>query len=332
MIHIFQRMSLHPSPRLKNSLHFRLRKLTLLSVIFYHSFQKLQFIISLYFKKYAKKNTSLSVSYNIFDGEELLLDSLVFFRSHADHISVIYQTIGNTGLAHPNPNFEKYLRNLQKMGLIDDLHKYDPNLIEFENTYENYAYREARKRTIGVEIARNKGHTHFMPLDNDEFYLPFEFMYMKHILMSKRNKKTGAIKHLQYYRSNSLVVDPPEQEYIATISPISDDLEYMAFSQAPIPIDPGRKPRDAKYRIFFRFEIQMHHMSYVRTNLVDKLRASQASLGNLDFLEEIVLRYQNYRFPEKGLWAHRREVNLRQVNPVIPLHNFNKLPLYYRPF
>jgi hypothetical protein len=136
-------------------------------------------------KVFFTKHT-LSVSYNIFDGEELLLDSLLFFRTHSDHISVVYQIRSNMGLAHPNPNFESYLKKLYEIGLIDDLHRYEPSSVEPEYLFEDYMLHFTAKRNIGVEIARRKGHTHFMPLDVDEFYLSTEFNYMKKVLMQKK--------------------------------------------------------------------------------------------------------------------------------------------------
>ena len=39
----------------------------------------------------------LGVSYNVFDGEELLESSIKSIRDNVDHISVVYQTISNFG-------------------------------------------------------------------------------------------------------------------------------------------------------------------------------------------------------------------------------------------
>ena len=39
----------------------------------------------------------LGVSYNVFDGEELLESSIKSIRSEVDYISVVYQTVSNFG-------------------------------------------------------------------------------------------------------------------------------------------------------------------------------------------------------------------------------------------
>ena len=87
----------------------------------------------------------------------------------------------------------------------------------------------------------------------------------------------------------------------------------------------------AKIRNLSRKEIQMHHMSYVRCNLKDKLFSSQAYEGNIPVLAQILDRFNNYEYPQTGLWAHGKEVNLREIIPVIPLHSFIKLPAGFRP-
>jgi hypothetical protein len=47
----------------------------------------------------------LGVSFNIFDGEEMLFFSLRNLRPMVDHINVVYQTISNYG--NKNQNLEK---------------------------------------------------------------------------------------------------------------------------------------------------------------------------------------------------------------------------------
>ena len=42
---------------------------------------------------------NLGVSYNVFDGEELLEGSIFQIRNEVDYISVVYQSISNFG--HP---------------------------------------------------------------------------------------------------------------------------------------------------------------------------------------------------------------------------------------
>ena len=70
----------------------------------------------------------LGISYNIFDGEELLEDSIKSIKNKVDYISVVYQEISNFG----NPCNEGFsttlLEKLKSEGLIDELYKYRPQL------------------------------------------------------------------------------------------------------------------------------------------------------------------------------------------------------------
>ena len=69
----------------------------------------------------------LGVSYNIFDGEELLEGSIKQIRSEVDYISVVYQTVSNFG--NPcNTDLVPLLERLKSEGLIDELFEYNPKI------------------------------------------------------------------------------------------------------------------------------------------------------------------------------------------------------------
>ena len=54
----------------------------------------------------------VGVSYNLFDGEELLEDSIKSIRNNVDYISVVYQTVSNFG--NPcSPNLMPVLEELK---------------------------------------------------------------------------------------------------------------------------------------------------------------------------------------------------------------------------
>ena len=46
----------------------------------------------------------LGVSYNLFDGEELLENSIKCIRDSVDHISVVYQSTSNFGEKSTDPS------------------------------------------------------------------------------------------------------------------------------------------------------------------------------------------------------------------------------------
>jgi CRP-like cAMP-binding protein len=61
----------------------------------------------------------LGISYNLFDGEELLEGSIKQIRQHVDYVSVVYQTISNFGNTC-SPELIRLLEKLKSEGLIDE--------------------------------------------------------------------------------------------------------------------------------------------------------------------------------------------------------------------
>jgi len=90
----------------------------------------------------------LGISYNLFDGEELLESSIQSVRASADHINVIYQKISNWG--EPcSENLEDLLSDLVKKKLIDKIYCYSPKKT-------SAGKNELHKRNIGLNIAKSR--------------------------------------------------------------------------------------------------------------------------------------------------------------------------------
>ena len=66
----------------------------------------------------------LGISYNLFDGEELLEASINSVREEAFHVSVVYQTKSYYG-NDANPKLLSLLSGLKRQGLIDEIYLYD---------------------------------------------------------------------------------------------------------------------------------------------------------------------------------------------------------------
>ena len=114
------------------------------------------------------KKMVLGVSYNVFDGEELLEDSIKQIRSEVEHISVVYQTISNFG-NKCDSELIPMLNNLVTQGLIDELFEYKP-IVGIGGHYN-----EVTKRNIGLSLSIGAGCTHHMSMDSDEFYKTNQF-------------------------------------------------------------------------------------------------------------------------------------------------------------
>lgn len=137
----------------------------------------------------------LSASINLFDGEELIDAKLRVLRNEIDHISIVYQTRSYTG-NQCSPHLLKILDEQLKQGLVDELLEY-----QFEpDPFANPQVFEAEKRTLGLELARKFGATHFITMDADEFIIPEAMAYAKQQVI-QHNYDATACKLIDYWIS-----------------------------------------------------------------------------------------------------------------------------------
>lgn len=215
----------------------------------------------------------LGVSYNIFDGEELLEFSSRSIRTCVDYIAVVYQELSNFG--NPaNPGLVDLLRSLKERNLIDDYVKYDPNLKLQPNA------NELAKRNIGLEMCRKNNCSHFLSIDCDECYKVKELNHAKNVVESG-SFDSSACQMQTYYKTSEWALDPPEQYFVPLIYKL-DDRKFVLSRPWPVAADPTRKLEPRKMIIFTRDEIEMHHYSFVRKDIMPKLINSSAGINYKD--------------------------------------------------
>ena len=234
----------------------------------------------------------LGVSYNLFDGEELLENSIKSIKKHVHYVSVVYQTESNFG----NPCDEGLVPLLEKLksdGLIDELFLYKPNLNKGGH------YNEIRKRNLGLYISEGAGCTHHMAMDSDEFYTDEQFKYMLDEIV-KGDFDSSACQMTTYYKDSKYRLDPKEEYYVSLPFKIRQGKEYVIGHPFPVLVDPTRRMEPGKCKVFTRDEIEMHHMSYVRKDIRKKLQNSSAS-PNFRNIDKIVDYYNKWEHPKQGL-------------------------------
>lgn len=238
----------------------------------------------------------LGVSYNLFDGEELLEGSIKQIRNQVDYISVVYQTVSNFG----NPcdsGLVPLLERLKSEGLVDELFEFSPKVNKGGHS------NETQKRNIGLALSQGAGCTHHMSMDSDEYYLPSEFENLKK-LVEDGDYDSSFCQMQTYYKSWEYSLNPAEEYYVSLIFKIKPDSEYVIGYPTPVLVDPTRRlSPSTKPLILKRGEIQMHHGSYIRNNVRVKLQNSSASINFNKDIEKITNHYENWKFPEKVLWG-----------------------------
>lgn len=238
----------------------------------------------------------LGISYNLFDGEELLEGSIRQIREHVDYVSVVYQTISNFG----NPcdvGLVPLLEKLKSEGLIDELFEYTPKVNKGGHS------NEIQKRNIGLALSQGAGCTHHMSMDSDEYYLPSEFENLKKIII-EGDYDSSYCQMQTYYKSWEYSLDPAEDYYVSLIFKIKQDSSYVLGAPAPVLVDPTRRMDPSnKPIVLTREQIQMHHGSYIRNNIKVKLQNSSASINFNKDIDKISNHYNGWTYPHKVLWG-----------------------------
>lgn len=220
----------------------------------------------------------IGVSYNLFDGEELLPFSIKSIRNNVSYINVVYQTTSNFG--NPaNSDLKEKLETWQKEGLIDEIYFYEPDLSL--NPHEN----EIKKRDIGLELAKKNKCNYFMSMDTDEFYDEKEFDNSLDFIIGN-NIKTSAVSIVEYLKS-------PKYQIIGNYTFVPENLDIYNFYVPFIikinkfktqkhgqgyfscNVDPTRKLFNAgRFKLFSPQKIAMHHMATLRKDLNKKYENS----------------------------------------------------------
>lgn len=238
----------------------------------------------------------LGISYNLFDGEELLEGSIKQIRKLVDYVSVVYQTTSNFG--NPcNPGLVPLLERLKSEGLVDELFEYVPKVNKGGHS------NEIQKRNIGLALSQGAGCTHHMSMDSDEYYLPSEFENLKKLVV-EGDYDSSFCQMQTYYKSWEYSLNPPEEYYVSLIFKIKPDSSYVLGAPAPVLVDPTRRMSPTNTPLTLkREEIQMHHGSYIRDNIKTKLTNSSASINFNNDIDRITNHYNTWAYPNKVLWG-----------------------------
>ena len=132
-------------------------------------------------------------------------------------------------------------------------------------------------------------------MDCDEIFIPKEFREAKQIVYDY-NYKASFIYSQTYYKDNHHVINPAEKYHIPFIYKIMDDSKLKLDCRIEgIIADKSRKMSDVgnDLIIFERDFIQMHHMSYVREDMLRKLKNKASNLSE-ERIEKIMGSYNGF--------------------------------------
>jgi len=166
----------------------------------------------------------------------------------------------------------------------DFVYKHDfANVIFHQLEPVNYHYpldSEMRKRNTGLDVARSHGFTHFLLADADEFYEADEVEKEKERFV-KEKPLQGLVCGLKVYIKHPTLctVDPTLIPFIHTLTSKSKVVKNpyypFAYDRKKAVMDPGRRLNVLDGVEWSK--VVMHHMSYVRIDINQKINNSTAT-------------------------------------------------------
>jgi len=153
-------------------------------------------------------------------------------------------------------------------------------LYEREPAFNHPMHSETEKRNYGLGIAKEKGYTHFIMMDADEFYDPEQFLKEKQRFIDNPDLAGLVCASRVYVKSPSLTIglDTTRVPFIHKITPTLKhefNRSYpFAWEGKAIRIDPTRS-LNINSGVEWS-DIVMDHYSWVRSDINRKIRNSTA--------------------------------------------------------
>jgi len=264
----------------------------------------------------SQEKMRLGVAYNVYDGEELLLDSIRSIKPNVDFVAVVYQTISNFGNpAHPK--LEERLKHLESLGLVDEMRLYHPKQFSDEEKTQlcspsskelggpptmvsNQFFNELMKREIGRQMCAERGCTHFMSMDTDEFYKQDELARVKQKILD-HNLEGTSCKMRFYFKEPTYEMMPfDEHNQVPLIYKLKKDSRLLLAHPYPCIVDPTRRMAGVgRFTELGREDIEMHHFSFVRADMSSKM-INVSNRDNHDGAVQFLREFQNWT-PEMGV-------------------------------
>ena len=211
----------------------------------------------------------LAAIYNVFDSEELLIPSIKCLIDHVDHVIIVWQGVSN---------FRESYNGLSAL-IVDNQEFFNTSKISFIKYHPIHpegAPNEIAKRNLGIESASQKGCTHFLSIDCDEFYHDFG----RSLELYKESGKSGSVCRLwTYFKSPTLRLETQEDYFVPFIHELKPETRSgVGIMDYPYYADPTRGISHVTKDDIFEMPIwlSMDHFSWCRKDIHRKIRNSSA--------------------------------------------------------
>ena len=129
-------------------------------------------------------------------------------------------------------------------------------------------HNEIDKRSEGLEIAKRENCTHFFHMDSDEYWPDFSKAKEQFI---KSGAAGSVCLILTYFKRPTLRLKERDGYHVPFIHRLTNQTHHSM--KYPYWVDPTRRVNESN---IIELDIDMHHMSWIRNNIMLKIRNSSA--------------------------------------------------------
>jgi len=263
------------------------------------------------------KIVKLGLTINAFDASELLDQLISEIRDQVDWVAAIYQKRSYWGNPMSKTDMDE-LNHLKSLGLIDELIEFKPNFNKYSRE------QECEKRNQGIDIAAQRGCSHVLNIDADEFYDKDQFREAKNYI----NQTGWGItywSYVNYYKDFEHYLVYPFRPLVPGIH--STFFKYTYNGPAPGPTDPTRRilnPSNLGTYVFPDEMIRMGHAAWIRRDIRKKLvNWSAKNHFPKELINKAVERWENWKEGETAIMLFNvPENNVDVRNLDVKIHKF----------
>lgn len=248
----------------------------------------------------------LAACYTVYNGLELLEDSINAIKNHVDEIIICYQRFSN--YKQESSEILDYLKEWEG--------KY--TLIEFIPKFSKDAkYNEKVKHQKLIDEARRLNCSHFFLSATDHFYESDHIDKAIEFIKNNPNIMTTYTKMITYFKTTTLRLEPLEAYYMPFICSTKVDMGV----KSPVVVDPSCAFTPYKpYYVFPENEVIMHHYSWIRKDIRNKLENAAAKTNWKNRVELFIDKYNNFKLGDT--FPYYPKHNIVECEEVFKLRTF----------
>lgn len=254
-------------------------------------------------------------------------------RDLVDNITICLQKTSY----HGDPIEQKVIDHINVLkddGLVNDIIWFEAKDLHEDDPKNAPRLKETDKRNFIIDfLEKDRQCSHVLIIDSDEFYDHDDFAQAKQIINDKENAHVTYCQYFNYYRDYRHVMLWPFLSYVPFITESSYRFNFYKPSFDK-PSDPTRRyhidGENPEYCLLGFGVVKMHHLSWIRTNIEDKIKnwSSITLFDNVEELKkEIIERYNNYKDGQNAIIMFNTPGNrvvvekfpAQYINPKYPL-------------